>query len=64
MLVGGVFLFIEESFIFSFVLFLIGSMLLFLGIRGRKRELQSVIDTIDIVDGIGIVIDAIAEIDL
>lgn len=61
---SAVYLFIEESFLFGIILILIGGLLSVLGIRGRKRELQRVLDTIDLVDGIGIVIDALTDLDL
>ena len=64
LIVCGVFLFIEESFVFSIILLIIGIIAVILGIRGRKRELQYVLETIDIVDGISLVIDAISDIDI
>ena len=42
----------------------LGIILVMLGIRGRKRELQIVLDTFDSIDGVSLILDAITNIDI
>lgn len=58
------YLFIEGSIVFGAILVIIGGLLIVYGIRGKKRELHNVLDSIDLADGIGMVIDAITELDV
>ncbi len=64
LIISGIFLYIDETFIFGAVLFIIGCFFVILGIRGRKRELHGILKAYDVVDGIGMVIEAISYIDL
>ena len=61
---GGIFLMAQGNYIIGIILFFAGVVFFILGIRGRKRELESVMDSIDIIDGIELVIEAISEIDI